>query len=67
VRRGRRIGAVGATGSGTTLQRPHLHFATVGDNPHYYWHDGMGRVTCFDAGRFYSGSETAITYPLACK
>jgi len=66
VRRGQRIGAVGATGSGATLQRPHLHFAVPGDNPHYYWHDGLGSVTCFERGTHYSASQTALTYPLAC-
>ncbi len=66
VRRGQRIGTVGTTGTGTTLQRPHLHFAVAGDNPHYYWHDGLGVVTCFDPAAVYSGGETALTYPLAC-
>lgn len=67
VRRGQRIGAVGATGSGTTSQRPHLHFAVSGDNPHYYWHDGVGTVTCFDTRRLYAGGETAFTYPVPCE
>jgi murein DD-endopeptidase MepM/ murein hydrolase activator NlpD len=66
VRRGQRIATVGATGSGATLQRPHLHFAVPGDNPHYYWHDGLGSVTCFDGGTHYAASESALTYPLAC-
>lgn len=66
VQRGQRIGRVGTTGKGTTRQRPHLHFAVTGDNPHYYWHDGLGVVTCFDPDRIYTGGETALTYPLAC-
>lgn len=67
VLRGQRIGALGATGSGTTIQRPHLHFETEDDNPHDYWHDGPGEVTCFDPGRNYAGGQTALTYPVPCK
>ena len=36
-----------------------------GVNPHLYWADGPGQVTCFRKGESYP--KGAITYPLPCK
>lgn len=66
VLRGQQIGTVGTTGSGTTPERPHLHFETWGTNPHLYWYDGAGRVTCYSEDRSYAGDQIALTYPLRC-
>jgi murein DD-endopeptidase MepM/ murein hydrolase activator NlpD len=70
VRRGQRIGAIGATGRGGTPQRPHLHFETFimssRGNPHLFWHDGQGAITCLEADRTYSPDQTALTYPVPC-
>ncbi len=35
-----------------------------GVNPHLYWADGVGQVTCFRAGQSYP--KGTITYPLPC-
>lgn len=66
VLRGQQIGTVGATGTGAPPERPHLHFATQGTNPHLHWHDGPGRVTCYSRNRVYAGDRAALTYPLPC-
>ncbi|RVU82734.1 M23 family metallopeptidase [Leucothrix sargassi] len=34
-------------------------------NPHKYWADGEGNVTCFEPGREYA--PNGLTYPLPCK
>ncbi len=34
-------------------------------NPHLYWADGPGRVTCFKKGRSYPAGT--LTYPVPCK
>ncbi|PWQ92080.1 M23 family metallopeptidase, partial [Leucothrix pacifica] len=34
-------------------------------NPHDYWEDGKGRITCFEEGKKYSAS--GLTYPVPCK
>lgn len=34
-------------------------------NPHDYWEDGKGKITCFEQGRKYSAS--GLTYPVPCK
>ena len=66
VRRGEVIGTVGVTGLGANSARPHLHLEIAGRNPHLYWHDGPGMVTCFEDVRAFSASGTRLTYPLAC-
>lgn len=35
-----------------------------GVNPHLYWADGPGKVTCFEPGRSYP--EGTLTYPARC-
>lgn len=66
VARGAVIGSLGTTGQGAVPEQPHLHFEVAGANPHRVWHDGPGRVTCFDAGRRYAAGRPALTYPLPC-
>ena len=33
-------------------------------NPHKYWENGEGNITCFEEGKWYSSS--GLTYPLPC-
>ncbi len=66
VRRGQQIGTVGISGKGAVPELPHLHFDTKGQNPHLYWHDGQGRITCFLPERSFTADPTALTYPLPC-
>ena len=33
-------------------------------NPHNYWADGAGKITCFDPDKTYKAS--GLTYPLKC-
>ncbi len=66
VLRGQQIGTVGISGKGAVPELPHLHFETKGHNPHLYWHDGQGRVTCFLPERSFAADPTALTYPLPC-
>ncbi|MDJ0944665.1 MAG: peptidoglycan DD-metalloendopeptidase family protein [Kiloniellales bacterium] len=66
VRRGQQIGTVGVSGKGAVPELPHLHFDTAGSNPHLYWHDGQGRITCFLPERTFAADPTALTYPLPC-
>jgi murein DD-endopeptidase MepM/ murein hydrolase activator NlpD len=57
---------VGVSGAGANAARPHLHFEIYGSNPHILWHDGQGRVTCFESARAYSPAQTRLTYPVPC-
>lgn len=36
-----------------------------GVNPHLYWADGPGKVTCYDSGRSYP--KGTLTYPVPCR
>ena len=77
VLRGQKIGALGQTG----LLAPnlHLHFEThesmlLNDrrklrtlNPHLFWWNGTGLVTCFDATQGYLSSTFKMTYPVPCQ
>ena len=38
---------------------------TSAPNPHNYWENGAGKVTCFDEGKSYD--KSGFTYPLPCK
>ena len=74
IRRGERIGTMGATGAlGMAV---HLHFETlvksqkrgeVHSDPQLHWVDGVGRVTCFDENANYPDHPFRITYPTPCK
>ncbi len=66
VRRGQQIGTVGISGKGAVPEQPHLHFETKGKNPHLFWHDGQGRITCFLPERTFTSDQTALTFPLPC-
>lgn len=73
VSRGQQIGMLGRTGllAGGIL---HLHYEVrvgVGQNnsinPHKYWADGIGVVTCFDKNREWDDLPFNTTYPVPCK
>lgn len=65
------LGTTGALGGGI----PHLHFelfrksggGEVSSDPHLYWVNGVGRVTCFDPAAAYDASVFSITYPVRCR
>ena len=74
VARGAGIGRMGATGllAGGGV---HLHFevwrgAREGDlvpvDPHLFWANGIGEVTCFDPGVDYADDRFVTIYPTAC-
>jgi hypothetical protein len=59
---------------------PHTHFSTLlkadrserfkqedSSDPHLFWVNGKGRVTCFDPQRTYDEVTANITHPLLCK
>ncbi|MCR9126967.1 MAG: M23 family metallopeptidase [Rhodobacteraceae bacterium] len=74
VARGQQIGTMGATG--LLGMMVHLHFEVqrstrdgrlVAEDPHLYWLDGPGRVTCHDPARGTAGdAEFLLTYPVIC-
>lgn len=77
VERGQQIGRLGA--SGMLAPNLHLHFEAlhlvprgpfdtlVPINPHLYWYDGPGRVTCFDRMRDFDDEGFRLTYPVPCR
>jgi len=74
VARGHQIGTMGATGA--MGLRVHLHFEVlkqprgqraVANEPHLFWADGVGQVTCFDPAKVYSDRAFLTTYPVRCK
>lgn len=73
VVRGQQIGELGRTGllAGGIL---HLHYEVrVGAgrynsiNPHTFWADGLGVVTCFDKARQWFDLPFNTTYPVPCR
>lgn len=73
VVRGQQIGVLGRSGllAGGIL---HLHYEVrVGSgqnnsmNPHRFWVDGVGVVTCFDKNRQWYDLPFKTTYPVPCK
>ena len=76
VKRGQEIGTLGSTGFLATY--PHLHFELgfaktkkqhffITENPHKYWYDGVGKISCFDKTKEYKKKTLGITYPLLCQ
>lgn len=74
VARGQQIAASGA--SGVLAGFPHLHFevldaashrAGLARDPHFFWADGTGHVTCFDPARRYTADGFVTTVPLPCR
>lgn len=37
------------------------------DNPHKYWMDGRGKITCFDRNTNYVNDNLKFVYPVLCK
>lgn len=73
VVRGQQIGTMGRSGllAGGIL---HLHYEIrVGYgqnnsmNPHRFWADGVGVVTCFDKNRQWDDQPFNTTYPVPCR
>ena len=76
VSRGQQIGTLGSTG--LLASYPHLHFEvrirdnsnrhiTTPLNPHSFWFDGVGVVTCFDKSKEYPDIPFRTTYPVLCR
>lgn len=77
VKRGQPVGSLGRTGI-LAGGIPHLHFEVQTklpgrweifrtDNPHRYWVDGPGIVTCFDREKSYPEGSFKTTYPVVCR
>ncbi len=74
--RGQQIGTLGSTGLLASF--PHLHYEIrVGSkfdqflfgpmNPHRFWVDGVGVVTCFNKNRQWTDKPFRTTYPVPCR
>ncbi|MBO6637506.1 MAG: M23 family metallopeptidase [Roseitalea sp.] len=75
VARGQEIGTMGRTGV-LAAAISHLHFevhrqrgsrGVAAQDPHLFWADGVGRVTCFDPQRAADDGTFRITYPVPCR
>ena len=73
VRQGQIIGQLGSTGLMAAF--PHLHFEireTNADsewiplNPHLFWANGLGQVTCYNKSFKPATKELKTTYPVEC-
>ncbi len=76
VKRGQQIGTLGSTG--LLASYPHLHFevrvSEIKDrdnytpvNPHAYWTNGAGKISCYEDGKDYNATRFGISYPVFCK
>lgn len=74
VARGQQIGTMGRTGvlAGGIV---HLHFEVhrqrrphglLASDPHLFWADGVGRVTCYDPAISNDDTRFRTTYPVPC-
>ena len=74
VKRGESMGEMGRSGN---QQATHLHFGVVDReqwkidyNPHLFWADGPGIITCYDPNERYPSkrypSTFVTTFPLEC-
>ncbi|MCR9124188.1 MAG: M23 family metallopeptidase [Phyllobacteriaceae bacterium] len=75
VSRGQEIGTMGRTGV-LAAAISHLHFEVhrtrgtrivTAQDPHLFWADGVGRVTCFDPERAVDDGVFRTTYPVPCR
>lgn len=75
VVRGQRIGTLGSSGL-LAAGLPHVHYniqvkSPAGSfeyvNPHRFWADGVGVVTCFDSSRQWADKPFTTTYPVPCR
>lgn len=75
IRRGQQIGTLGRTG--LLAGFPHLHFEIrTADpldpaifepvNPHRFWVNGIGVITCYDSTRQWPDTPFGTTYPVPC-
>ena len=75
INRGQQIGTLGRTG--LLAGFPHLHYEIrIGDplkpfflesmNPHRFWVDGVGVITCYDSTRQWPDAPFQTTYPVPC-
>jgi len=76
VKRGQQIGTLGSTG--LLASYPHLHFevrvSEIKDrtnyspvNPHRYWSNGAGKISCYESGKNYSTVRFSTSYPVFCR
>ena len=74
VKRGQQIGGMGNTGI-LAAGIVHLHFElhemhgphAIPRDPHLFWANGPGRVTCFSPQQRFPHPNTTLTYPVRCK
>ncbi|MEQ9037122.1 MAG: M23 family metallopeptidase [Silicimonas sp.] len=73
--RGDRVGAMGASGLSAGAQ-VHLHFEVRRGptrakarpvDPHLFWADGTGKVTCLRKDQAYDANPIRLTYPVPCR
>lgn len=74
VKPGDRIGQIGDSRRLGLVSTDHVHLSvriSRGDradhtNPHRFWYDGPGKVTCFEPDRDYSKQDFGLVAPLNC-
>jgi murein DD-endopeptidase MepM/ murein hydrolase activator NlpD len=74
VKPGDRIGEIGDSRRLGRASTDHVHLSvrvSRGDradhtNPHRFWYDGPGKVTCFEPDREYSNKNFGLVAPLRC-